>query len=400
MSGVIVASAPAVRSLAAAHWLRSLRVALFAYALSRALIFGVWVLVAQLQLEQPIGREGLARPSADVAHEAPAQILRRLASYNDGGWYMTIAEHGYEARAFDTTRLANWAFFPLHPLIWRAGATLLGDFPAAGLWLANLEFLVALFLLHRLALALGRDAAAAERAVLALALFPVSYFCALPWSESLFLLLSTATFLAAVRERWGWVAVLGVLTSATRLAGVFLLPALLLYLWPRRRELSWQPWLALAAMPLGLFAFMLELHAVTGNAFAFSGIQAAWGRHAASPLDPLVEMLQRPHLAIEDWNFRWLNFAAAAGGAAGAIALWRRREPALAVFTLLGLTAPLASGTLMSMARYALGLFPLALAIADVTAHRAVERVWFALSAALLALMSAAFALLLTFAGA
>jgi hypothetical protein len=400
MSGVIVVSRPGLRSAALVGWLHSLRVAAFAYAFSRALIFAVWVLVAQLQVEPPLGREGLARPSADVVPGALAQTLRRLALYNDAGWYLTIAEHGYETRPFDASRQANWAFFPLHPLTWRAAAALLGDFRAAGLWLANLEFLAALVVLHRLALALGRDAAGAERAVFALALFPVSYFCALPWSESLFLLLSAGTFLAAVRERWGWMALLGALAGATRLAGLFLLPALVLWLWPRRHALPRRAWFALAALPLGLAAFMLELHAATGNALAFSGIQAAWARHATFPLDPLVESLQRPRLAIEDWNFRWLNLAAAVGAAAGAFALWRRREAALAAFVLLGLAAPLASGTLMSLARYALGLFPLALAIADLTARRAVERGWFALSTALLALMSAAFALTLTFAGA
>lgn len=400
MSSVIVAPLPIARDRKIADWLRSLRVALFAYALSRGLILAVWVLATQLQLDRPPGREQLALPTAEVAAEAPAQVLRKLALYNDAGWYLTIAEHGYETRPFDATRQANWAFFPLHPVLWHVAATALGDYPAAGLWLANLAFLAALVVLHQLALALGRDAAGAERAVYALALFPVSYFCALPWTESLFLLLSASAFLAAVRERWGWMALFGALASATRLSGLFLLPALALWLWPRRREWSSQPWLALALIPLGLAAFMLELHLATGNALAFSGIQSAWGRHAAFPLDPIIATAQQPWLAIEDWNFRWLNLAAALGGGGAAIVLWRRREPALAAFLLLGLLAPLASGSVMSMARYALGLFPLALAIADLTANRAVERGWFACSTALLALMSAAFALTLNFAGA
>ncbi|GAA0716772.1 mannosyltransferase family protein [Dokdonella soli] len=400
MSSVITAPLPAVRDLPVMDWLRSLRVALIAYAFSRGLILAVWVLSAQLHLDHPPGREQQAMPAAEIAPGALAQTLRNLALYNDGGWYLTIAEHGYETRPFDATRLANWAFFPLHPLLWRATAALVGDLPAAGLWLANLAFLAALVVLHRLALALGRDAAGSQRVVFALALFPVSYFCALPWSESLFLLLSAGAFLAAVRERWGWMALLGMLATATRLAGLFLLPALALWVWPRRHGLSARPWLALALIPLGLIAFMLELHVATGNALAFSGIQAAWGRHPTFPLEPILAIAQQPRLAIEDWNFRWLNLAVTLGGAAAVVALWRRREPALAVFLLLGLAAPLASGTLMSMARYALGLFPLALVIADLTADRAVERGWFALSTALLALMSAAFALGMTFAGA
>jgi hypothetical protein len=391
---------PYARSHGDAGWLRSLRVALFAFALSRGVIFAVWLLATQLQLGYPPGREQLAMPSAQVGPHELAHALRDFALYNDGGWYATIVEHGYEERAFDTTRPANWAFFPLHPLLWRALANVTGDVRVAGMLLANLAFLAALVVLHRLALALGRDPPAAERTVLALALFPVSYFGALPWSEALFLLVSAGTFLAALRGRWGWVAVLLALASATRLAGLFLLPALALWMWPRRRVLPRAAWLALACAPLGLLAFMAELHAATGNALAFSGIQHAWGRHPTWPLMPFVDVLQQPRLAIEDWNFRYLNLAAALGGIAACVALWRRREPSLALFLALGLLAPLATGTLMSLARYLFGLFPLALALADATANRSVERGWFAVSTALLALMSAAFALKMTFAGA
>lgn len=374
--------------------------ALFAFAFSRALIFAVWVICAQLNLGHPAGREVVPMPTAEVRLGALPHTLNDLALYNDGGWYATIVREGYERRPFEATRPANWAFFPLHPMLWRAAWVITGDLPAAGMWLVNLTFLAALIVLNRLALALGRDPATAERTVLAVALFPVSYFCALPWSESLFLLVSASAFLAAVRGRWGWLALLGALTTATRLAGLFLLPALLLYLWPRRRELPWQAWFALCVMPLGLGLFMLKLQIVTGDPLAFSHIQSAWGRHPGSPLAPIFDALSEPHVAIEDWNFRYLNLAAALGGAAAVVALWRRGEASLAAFLLLGLVAPLATGTLMSMSRYLLGLFPLALAIADVTAHPRVERTWFAVSTAALALMSAAFVLNMTFAGA
>lgn len=396
----IAMSLPHARRDGAAGWLSALRVAAFAFALSRGVIFAVWLLAAQLQLGHPPGREQLALPSAELGSGEFARTLRDVALYNDGGWYATIVEGGYERRAFDATRMANWAFFPLHPLLWRALASAIGDVRLAGLLAANLAFLAALAVLHRLALALGRDAAAAERAVLALALFPVSYFGALPWSEALFLLVSSGAFLAALRGRWGWVALLLALASATRLAGLFLLPALAAWMWPHRRALPRRAWFALACAPIGLLAFMAELHAASGNAFAFSDIQQAWGRHPTLPLAPFIEVLQQPRIAIEDWNFRYLNLAAAIGGIAACVALWRRREPSLAAFLVLGLLAPLATGTLMSLARYLFGLFPLSLAIADATANRGVERGWFAVSTALLALMSAAFALKMTFAGA
>ena len=80
--------------------------------------------------------------------------------------------------------------------------------------------------------------------------------------------------------------------------------------------------------------------------------------------------------------------------------LVRRREYALAAFLLLGIAAPASSGTMMSMPRYAMGLFPLALALADWTENQTVACAWFATSGALLAVMALAFVDGLTFAGA
>jgi hypothetical protein len=326
--------------------------------------------------------------------------LAGLARVYDASWYATIAERGYDAGPFDASAQHNWAFFPLHPLLWRAAARATGEFPLTGILLANLSFFFALIIVHRLTLTIGFDVLAADRAVLALALFPVSYFFALPWTESLFLLLSASCFLAALRERWWLAGSLAALAAITRISGLFLLPALAILLWQTRQRTSLTAWLALAIAPIAFGAFAFYLHAVTGDALAFVHIQGAFARPTHPTSEAIEWALRRWDWIIEGWNFRWLNASAMLAGIAAAIWFAWKRQWALAVFLALGLAAPLNTATVMSGARYAIGLFPFAIALGAWTHRRHVEIALWTICAALLALMSALYAQGANFAGA
>src|SRR5207248_4000927 len=149
--------------------------------------------------------------------------------------------------------------------------------------------LAALLLLAPLTLACGGSDDDAARAVFYAAFFPTSYFFSMPLPESLFLLLTVAAFLAAQRDRWWLAGVAGALAAATRPAGILLLPALALLAVERRvwRRAAW-----LLLIPLGTAAFMLHLYRITGNAFAFAGVQGSWNRHPTAPWTPLLAFLR------------------------------------------------------------------------------------------------------------
>lgn len=378
-------------------WRQALWTAAKAFALSRLLVFAAVLLPAMLSDDTTIV-PGTERVLIDASRVSLHDRLMELSTRNDAGWYHSIVVHGYEVRPFDTERQANWAFFPLHPLLWRAAVAVFGDGPLAALLCAHVALFVALALLYLLVRDSGRDAASAERAVFALALFPVSYFLSFPWSESLFLALTIATVLAAHRLGWGKAALFGACASATRVTGVLLAVALLVDA-RRRGTLDRRALAALAIMPLGLVAFMVWLAHVSGNPFAFSGIQAAWGRDLALPVRAIGIVVLRPWEIAVDWNVRWLNLGALCLGLLAAWHFLRRREIHFAAFLGLGLAAPLLTDTLTSFARYAMGLFPVAIALADWTASPRRERVWFVLSVALLVLLSVAFGAGYSFAG-
>lgn len=382
------------------NWRRALSAAVFAFVLSRVLI----LLSAALTIAIAQQWKGMGSDPQDIRLFTPEAVahLHSIAFANDAGWYSTIVSRGYETRPFDTSAQANWAFFPLHPLLWNSLTWLGLDMRNAGLVLVNLLFLVALIQVHRWVQVM-RDEATATRAIVCLALFPTSYFFSLPWSESLFVLLSASSLLAIEQRRWGNSTVFNALASATRPTGVFLSA---LMWWEAREGHRLPPpkiWLFAVLGLSGLFAFMALLWHKTGNPFAFSDIQTTWGRESVTlrrMLEPLYRSLHQPLQLTENWNVRWLNNAALLLGLAGSVWLWRARQRGLALYALICILLPWSTGTLMSMARYVVSCVPLFFAFACWLERPRWWTAWIVISASLLVGMTACFTLGTNFAGA
>ena len=227
----------------------------------------------------------------------------------DAWFYRQIAVTGYEPPTPDAKPKNTWAFFPVYPLLLKAlGGTSDRSFWILSVLVSNVALLGALFAVAAAGRAMGASDDDAERAVWYIALFPTSYFFSLPMTESLFLLLSAATFLAAARQRWPVAGILGALAAATRVIGICLLPALLLLPLQRRQRLSTQQ-LWLLAIPLSLVAFIAYLYIHTGDPLAFVHAQTLWGR-APGRRFAMAFPQQRPHVS-KPWNFVALNAAAA-----------------------------------------------------------------------------------------
>lgn len=372
---------------------RSVRSAFFAFALTRALVFVVFVLATHFVMvgePRPMGE--FQEPVIELHGRTIVQRLRPLAYRGDGGWYVGTAMNGYERRAFDATEQHNWAFFPLYPLSLRIASYITGGYLLTGMLLSNLFFLPALVLTHKTALAFGLDEEAADRTVFYLAAFPTSYFFSLTQTESLFLLLTVGSFYAASRERWWLAGALGALASATRFSGIFLLPALALLYWKRHGFRLRAGAFGLLLVPFGLLSFMLYLHVITGNAFAFKDVLVTWGRTTGFFVNTLFGYVARFRVVSESWNFAFLNFAAAMLALVCGVVLARRRQWSLALYTLLSIIAPLSSQLLQSHARYVLTIFPVFMVLAQWGRHPLVDQTIRAVFIVLLGLMAALFA--------
>jgi Gpi18-like mannosyltransferase len=280
-----------------------------------------------------------------------AQGLRNVAIGNDSAWYYGVASKGYDHRAFDTSTAANWAFFPLHPLAWRAAEAITGEWVWSGVVLSNLLGFAGFCLLWSLARKLSGSDGIADNVVLFALFWPSAYFSMLPYSEALFLVLVVGTFLLDMSKRSGFAPIIGGLASAARVNGTFLAPALLVDRWYRgeRRIRDIAP---LAIIGTGIAIYMAYLWWLTGNPLAFKDIQVAWGRQFHAPWTALLNYINRPLQLATPWNPKLLNFVVTIIALGTVVTCWKRKWRGLSVFTLLTVLAPLCTGTLMSMHRY------------------------------------------------
>ena len=307
----------------------------------------------------------------------------------DSVWFLRIAERGYVAPSH-----ADAAFYPLYPgAVALFGSMFGGHYVLGGLVVSLAASLVAFYLLHQLAeRRLGAEGA--RRAVLYLAVFPMSLFLMAVYSESLVLMLAVAAFVFAERGKWlpAW-ATAG-LALITRIAGLALLPALVFMAWrsPNRRRA-----LAGLVIPAVLFcAYPLYLDASTGDSWRFLHSQGLWHRHFsyAGPLGGIWDGLRAGWAGVEQlasgshthryWTavpladsdpirtaminlsalaflvlFVWLSVVA-----------WRRLGTAYGIYCFASLAIPLSAPSsrwpLLSMPRFGLAAFPIFLALAVV----------------------------------
>lgn len=172
-----------------------------------------------------------------------AALYGRWVSW-DGSHYANIAQHGYAS-------LQLAAFYPLFPLFEHLLAAPVGGPSFAGLLIANVSELAAFGLLRMLFERLT-DARLARYALLYLAFSPLAFYFAMPYTESLFLLLSVGVFVAMERRRCLLAGLFAALLVLTRPTGIAILPALLYLL--LRWRVSWPRLLTALALPCAALA--------------------------------------------------------------------------------------------------------------------------------------------------
>ncbi len=303
----------------------------------------------------------------------------------DSVWFLRIAEHGYGAAQDAAT-----AFYPLYPLaLAGVGRAFGGHYVAAGIVISLAAALGAFVLLYRLAeVKLGADGA--RRAVLYLAVFPMALFLGAVYSESLFLLLAIGAFFLGERRRWLGAGALTGLAMLTRIAGVALLPALVVMAW--RQPERWKALLRLCVAPLIFAAYPLYLGIDQGDAFAFTRSQGFWNRHLshAGPLGGIWDGLRAAWAGVEQLvsgshtHVYWTPVQNTDPMRAAAVNLecfaflvllialtviaWRRFGAPYGLFCAVSLAIPLSAPStrwpLLSMPRFGLVLFPCFMALA------------------------------------
>lgn len=294
----------------------------------------------------------------------------------DCGFYNSIAEHGYstisQVRSLNNAEgLANWAFFPLHPLLIRG---LMSVFTlssnAAGIVEANFLALATLLLAK---LYFKPDQRSFWIFSLIFCFGPFSFYFGSNQTESLFFFLSFLSIIFCSQKRFFWACIACSLAGTTRLAGLFLALMIFILIYenylrdgPHRQNFfGWlfeQPKLLFGfeIAPLGALCFMAYLTWLVGDGLAFIHVQHAWGRHFENPLTwlrwSILSLDISPILRgsySHFWNGCW--------GIISIILIGRMiylKKYAFSAYAALCIIVPMSSG-IMSIPRFAIGCIPI-----------------------------------------
>ncbi len=273
----------------------------------------------------------------------------------DAVHYLQIAARGYEG--------TDMAFFPLFPLMIRILGRLVGNHLIAALLIANASFFFGLLFLYKL-LEHEYDRPTARRAIFYVSIFPSAFFFSAAYTESLFFMLTVASFYYMRAHRWLIAGIIGFFAAMTRVEGVLLVvPFAIEWYMQYRPELRahLSSLFAGAIVPFGLFVYMGYLWVLQGDPLYFSHVQVNWDRHLAPPWVSVMTTFHKIAVATQGQTianetmeiaFTALMIAVLLGG-------WKQLRPSYIVYMALSILIPMSTSSLMSMQRFALVLFPM-----------------------------------------
>ncbi len=310
----------------------------------------------------------------------------------DGVHYLLIAERGYIYEYYQV-------FFPLYPLAIRGLTSLVQNYLASGLIISHLALLAASYFLikigHQVKLSL-------PLLLVTYLIFPTSFYLGSVYTESLFLMLSLATFYFAFQNRWWLSGLSGGLATLTRVSGIFLFPSLLIIWWQQRKLSSHSEpkqlkdqlsffWLLL--IPAGLLIYMLYLNYQVHDPLYFIHAQPYFSSYRQVNTFTLwpqvvwryIKMLVTVNPLTPTYFTTCIEMLIGLGFAWLSILSWKRLGPALGIYTLSNYLLPTFTGSFSSVPRYVLILFPAFIVLSqEIRAHRWFRLVYFSLSPVLL----------------
>jgi len=271
-----------------------------------------------------------------------ANFFENLANW-DGGHYLGIAQQGYREKF-------QYAFFPLYPILIGTVEKITQNYLLSAILVSIAASFLAVQLLYRLIL-LDFDKKVAEKVILALLFFPTSFYFLVVYSEGLFFLLVVATFYFLRQKKIVLSILFASLASATRMAGLAVVIALLLEV-ALTKGINRKNYFVLLS-PVGLLAYIWYLYNQTGDPLYFITAQYHWQRVISAPGLAFWETLR-------NLNFNaFLDLLFAIFGVGMVFRSFRFLPASYGVYGMVSVLLPLLTPTLSSMPRFLLTIFPI-----------------------------------------
>ncbi|MDI6785156.1 MAG: hypothetical protein QMD92_00445 [bacterium] len=286
----------------------------------------------------------------------------------DGEHYLSIAMFGYK-------NLQQF-YFPVYPFLIKVFTYFIGIGLSSYLWIgiliSNTSLFIALLGFYKLAL-FDYSEKISKLAVILLLLFPTSFYFGAVYTESLFLCLTVWSFYFFRKQKYFWVAILGMFASATRIVGIILLPVFLFHLILNKKPIKKER-LSLFLMPLGLFGFMYYTYVSWGGFLKFFQTASIFGEQRSKTLIMLPQVFYRYFVKILpnlSWGYFPVVFTTLLEISVAVLFLYlivisfKKIRWDYWLFSVLGYLIPSLSGSFSSLPRYVLVLFPLFLFVSQ-----------------------------------
>lgn len=223
----------------------------------------------------------------------PEKTALNFVQFTQSSWnrwdaphYLYLAQNWYTAVGDPANFIV---FLPLYPLIVKASLFILGDPAGNAITLSIIFFLIGSYYFYKL-IKLDFPEKIARWSVIALAIFPTSYFFNAPYTESLFLMLFALSFYFARKGDFSPAGVFTGLAAITRPFGILLLPAILIE-WFISKNGKWRH-LPIIIFPslIAIFSYLYINKNIFGNFFAFQKILADnWQKYPVFPLKGILD---------------------------------------------------------------------------------------------------------------
>jgi Gpi18-like mannosyltransferase len=279
---------------------------------------------------------------------------------------MYIAQNGYVNEGDPANFIV---FFPFYPLLVRLITFDFAYINLSGLVIANISSIIAVIYLFKLA-KLDYSDSVAEKAVLYLSVFPTAYFLSAVLTESLFLALAIASLYYARNAKWPLAGFLGLLASLTRIAGLLLLPVLVVEYFNQKEwkitaanlKLLW------TILPvLGFLSYLIINYQVTGNFFTFMEIERVHWSQTLDPIGGLAGALGwfGSNEFPKNLTLGYAQVAFAVFGLLMVLAGYKAKmRPSYQAYLLLTWMLSVSTGFWISVPRYVLTMFPMFVTLA------------------------------------
>lgn len=305
----------------------------------------------------------------------------------DAVWYVDIVENGYQAIPNSVTGYANYAFYPFYPIVVRFVKGLMPDHfttNQVGILVSNLCALIAGFVSVK---AVRTRHPEDEGYFMAFLIFfaPHTIYFSMTYTEAMFMMFTACFFYFCGRKKFLPASIAAFLAAFTRIAGVFLVFSLLLFMYEADYgwKFSWknivdfiknillQPLrlFEILICPLGIFGYFYYLYRLTGDVWASAHIQVAWHNSYDGILRTLYYNLINSGSGTSSQY--WALYAIFGIGLF--VYLCYRRQYAAAIFGFLAVGISLRTDAI-AIARYIMGNFATYIALYELLRSRQTVR--------------------------